>query len=159
MPLNSVLCSTRYIRSGPSPVDHRVLGLIGTDGQRGLYESSSLIHQRISRGRRAGGPGLGSSWLASGKRLTNKAWVADQQFVRHSLNVAREFLCNVLLVTHPEKSVEDPNLQNVAGGASYRRISVLILGLLMNGHAARFHPVSQLLRTICGVVRCPGVIR
>ena len=54
---------------------------------------------------------------------TNKPWVADQQFVRHALNVAREYLCNIVMVTHPEKGVEDPNLQNVAGGASYGRFS------------------------------------
>jgi KaiC/GvpD/RAD55 family RecA-like ATPase len=52
-----------------------------------------------------------------------KAWVADQRFVKSVSNTAQEFLCNVIFVSHPEKGVEDPSLQNLAGGASYGRFS------------------------------------
>ncbi len=52
-----------------------------------------------------------------------KAWIADQRFVKAIMDIAKKFLCNVLLVTHPEKGVEDPSLMNLAGGASYGRFS------------------------------------
>jgi len=54
---------------------------------------------------------------------SGKAWVADQRFVRGVNRTAREFGCNVLLVSHPEKGIEDPSLLNIAGGASYSRFS------------------------------------
>ncbi|MBC8471326.1 MAG: AAA family ATPase [Planctomycetes bacterium] len=54
---------------------------------------------------------------------TGKAWEADQRFVRELMNIARKYLCNIILVSHPEKGVEDPSLQNLAGGASYGRFS------------------------------------
>jgi hypothetical protein len=53
----------------------------------------------------------------------SKPWVADQRFVRELMNIARRYLCNVIIVTHPEKGVDDPSLQNLAGGASYGRFS------------------------------------
>lgn len=52
-----------------------------------------------------------------------KAWIADQRFVKAVMKTARKFLCNVILVSHPEKGVEDPSLMNLADGASYGRFS------------------------------------
>jgi len=52
-----------------------------------------------------------------------KAWIADQRFVKAVMDIAKNFFCNVILVTHPEKGVEDPSLMNLAGGASYGRFS------------------------------------
>ena len=54
---------------------------------------------------------------------SGKAWVADQRFVRATSRIVREFGCNVVLVSHPEKGIEDPSLLNIAGGASYSRFS------------------------------------
>ena len=52
-----------------------------------------------------------------------KAWEADQRFIKAVSNTCKEFLCNAIFVSHPEKGVEDPSLQNLAGGASYGRFS------------------------------------
>jgi len=63
---------------------------------------------------------------------SGKAWEADQRFVREINNIAQDYLCNVIIVTHPEKGVEDPSLQNLAGGASYSRFSDNVFTIKMH---------------------------
>ena len=56
-----------------------------------------------------------------------KAWLADQRFVKSIKRTVGEFGCNVILVTHPEKGIEDPSLLNISGGASYSRFSDAVI--------------------------------
>jgi len=87
-----------------------------------LDQISAWIHQEAARGQRLIICDPITLALKSGK-----AWVADQRFVRTVSRVAVKFGCNVILVTHPEKGIEDPSLLNIAGGASYSRFSDAVI--------------------------------
>ena len=66
---------TNRVRMGLSvrrrqPVNRRLVGPVGSDGEHGVYEPSSAIYQGVCGGRCACGPGARSGRLASGQRLT-----------------------------------------------------------------------------------------
>ena len=92
-----------------------------------LDQISAWIHEQAKAGIRI----IGVDPITLALR-TGKAWECDQRFVRDLTNTCLQYQCNVVIVTHPEKNVEDPSLHNLAGGASYSRFSDNVFTIKMH---------------------------
>jgi len=73
-----------------------------------------------------------------------KPWIEDNLFIQNVRNVARDYNCSVLLVSHPVKAVSLPDLAQLSGGAAYSRFTDTILWL--ESHDAK----SNKVRMACG---------
>ncbi|MDY0355869.1 MAG: AAA family ATPase [Sedimentisphaerales bacterium] len=60
---------------------------------------------------------------------SEKAWVADAKFITAVKSIVRSRDCSLILVTHPKKGARMIGLDDLAGGASYQRLSQSILWL------------------------------
>jgi hypothetical protein len=60
---------------------------------------------------------------------TAKPWIADLAFLMATKKTATAYGCSVVLVTHPQKNVSEPDLTNLAGSAAYERFVEVILTL------------------------------
>lgn len=60
---------------------------------------------------------------------SEKAWVADTKFITAVKAIVRSYDCSLVLVTHPRKGSKLIGLDDLAGGASYQRLSQSILWL------------------------------
>lgn len=60
---------------------------------------------------------------------SDKAWVADTKFITAVKAIVRAYDCSLILVTHPRKGAKMIGLDDLAGGASYQRLSQTILWL------------------------------
>ena len=62
-------------------------------------------------------------------------WDEDAAFLHEMKQVAMDFKCSVLLVTHPIKNVSSPDVTQLSGGAGYSRFAQTIMWL--ESHAAK----------------------
>jgi len=60
---------------------------------------------------------------------TSKPWVADLVFLKSVKKIIAEHGCSLVLVTHPQKGVLEPDLSNLAGSAAYERFVEVIITL------------------------------
>jgi len=76
---------------------------------------------------------------------TDKPWVADKNFLNAAKGTCKRHGCSLLVVTHPTKGALNPDLTNIAGGATYEQNSDVILTLHTHddGH-------TNTVKTACG---------
>ncbi len=77
---------------------------------------------------------------------TAKPWIADNEFLQKIKRVATEFECSFVLVTHPTKTINQPDMTALSGSAAYSRFAQSIFWL----HA--HEPKSSKVKTACGVL-------
>ena len=71
-------------------------------------------------------------------------WEEDGAFLHAIKRTAVDYHCSVVLITHPIKSVSNPDMTQLAGGAAYQRFAQTILWL--ESHADKTNKV----KTACG---------
>lgn len=77
---------------------------------------------------------------------TGKPWVEDNAFLQKIKRTATEFGCSFVLVTHPTKAINQPDMTALAGSAAYSRFAQTIFWL--NSHK----PKTSKVKTACGVL-------
>jgi len=77
---------------------------------------------------------------------TAKPWIADNEFLQKIKRVATEFGCSFVLVTHPTKSINEPDMTALAGSAAYSRFAQSIFWL--HSH----EPKTSKVKSACGVL-------
>ena len=77
---------------------------------------------------------------------TGKPWIADNAFLQNIKKTATEFGCSFVLVTHPTKSINEPDMTALSGSAAYSRFAQAIFWL----HA--HEPKTSKVKTACGVL-------
>ncbi|MFC1739480.1 AAA family ATPase [Planctomycetota bacterium] len=60
---------------------------------------------------------------------TGKPWIVDNSFLQQIKRMATDYSCSVLLVTHPTKAINRPDMTALAGSAAYSRFAQTILWL------------------------------
>jgi KaiC/GvpD/RAD55 family RecA-like ATPase len=77
---------------------------------------------------------------------TDKPWIADNAFLQAVKRTATEYGCSVVIVSHPQKTVSLPDMNQLAGGAAYGRFAQTILWL--EAHDYREGRIKTLMGTI-----------
>ena len=75
---------------------------------------------------------------------TAASWEEDNQFLHNIKQVAVEYNCSMVLITHPIKSVSMPDITQLSGGAAYKRFAQTIIWLESHGMK------KNMVRTACG---------
>jgi len=75
---------------------------------------------------------------------TNKPWISDHEFLKNAKKTVRNYGCSVVLVTHPQKGVYEPDLTNLAGAACYERFTDCIV--ILQNHELK----ESRVKTACG---------
>jgi len=60
---------------------------------------------------------------------TAQPWIADNAFLQGIKQLAQKYKCSIVLVLHPSKVFSRPDMNQMAGGASYSRFAQAILWL------------------------------
>lgn len=76
---------------------------------------------------------------------TDRPWIADRNFLNAAKGTCKRHGCSLLVVTHPTKGTLDPDLTNIAGGATYEQNSDVILTLHTHGDGH-----TNTIKTGCG---------
>jgi len=92
---------------------------------------TAWIRQRAIEGNRV----IAVDPITSADEGTDKTWIADKKFVNAVKAIVRSSDTSLLIVTHPKKGSKVASLDDLAGGASYQRLSQCVLWL--ERHRAR----------------------
>jgi RecA-family ATPase len=61
---------------------------------------------------------------------SNQQWRGEKEFIKRTGQIAADFGCSVIFVTHPAKALGNkPSMQALAGSADYARLSQVIMWL------------------------------
>ena len=111
-----------------------------TSEVQSLRQLCEWIEQRAKLGCRIIGADPVTAFLKEGR-----TWEADDSFVRSVERIAKTYGCSVILVTHSVKNATNPDMSQVAGGASFIRFTQTVIWL-------EYHSPEKVsrIRTPCG---------
>lgn len=76
-----------------------------------------------------------------------KSWVSDNQFMQRIQATAKTYGCTVLLVSHPTKSSQGPDMGTMAGSADYARCTGCVLWIERHADDGKKSSVSTSIGT------------
>ena len=84
--------------------------------------------------------------VTAAEHTTSKQWEEDNTFLQQVKRAATEYDCSIILVTHPIKDYDCPDMNKLAGSAAFARFAQTILWLEI--HDKKVHEV----KTACGTI-------
>jgi hypothetical protein len=87
------------------------------DSQQTFKQIAEWIGQKASRGARF----IGVDPITAAQVLKRQMWSEQNDFLQQVKQIAVEYGCSILLVTHPTKQVLQPDINQLAGSAAFGR--------------------------------------
>jgi hypothetical protein len=93
---------------------------------------------------KAGGRIIGIDPITAAAHIRQNLWEEDGAFLASIKRTAIDYQCSIILVTHPIKTVSNPDVTQLAGGAAFQRFSQTVLWL--ESHSEK----TSKVKTSCG---------
>ncbi len=110
------------------------------DTQPTLEQIAKWVQDRAKAGCRV----IAVDPITAAAHKRRDTWEEDGAFLHTIKRTAVDYHCSVVLITHPIKSVSNPDMTQLAGGAAYQRFAQTILWL--ESHADK----TSKVKTACG---------